>query len=278
MKIKSKLTILLILFPFIVLSEEKYFPYFFNVVNNTVSPVIVNPVTTGNVADCLFWYDYWYYNSSNKVKVATDYCIEHPTDTLPNISAQDYQSAAQAAIAAWNAIVSDINTKMYIEDNSSYYVVHIVTWDQWDENNYDLSESGFTLHAVTLEEEEPDIYGITYYNSNYQSEPGWEYTIIYLNADPDATFNWVFKEYPSSGEVDVQHIMTHELGHVLGYADDTDPNDEFETLMTQGQGYWSRCVEQELRNSFEILYDIETTSPILNILESKEDNNEIIPQ
>ena len=67
----------------------------------------------------------------------------------------------------------------------------------------------------------------------------------------------------------------HELGHVLGFADDTNPVDDINTIMTQG-AYLNppRYVQRELRNSFEALYGVDTTSPILNESKPKENNDE----
>ena len=57
--------------------------------------------------------------------------------------------------------------------------------------------------------------------------------------------------------MDLQFILMHELGHVLGFADDTNPVDDINTIMTQG-AYLNppRYVQRELRNSFEALYGV----------------------
>ncbi len=270
--IKINISILLaVIIPSLVYSEESFFPYFYKISGNSYALVMID-VTEENIYDCIYWYDYYFYQGySGQVKVATDFCIDNPDELLPNITAANFQSAAQAAIGAWNAIVTHNLTQVFVEDNSSgvTQVVQIKALRDWNEKGYTLSESGATEHALTLEEDNSenefnDIWGITYYNSNYENDPGYKHTIFYLNASDIAYFTWVWNSNPGSGEVDVQQIMTHELGHILGYGDDTNSFDGIETLMNQGTPHISRCVEQELRNSYEVLYQVDTTSPILD--------------
>lgn len=205
MKIKLKLVITIaILLMSLVLGEE--YPYFFKIITGEISSETINEVNYYNLTDCLKWYDYCYYDAP-QIKVDIS-----PDNTLPGIISNDFENAASEAMTAWNDILSSEEPVPFIQEDSSVEKVWISLVENW---SGDMSESGYVEYAV-------DTYNnnsITYYNSYYSIEPGEEYTIIYLNADSNVFFNWVIGE-PQSGEVDVQHVLTHELGHVLGFDDD----------------------------------------------------------
>jgi len=259
MNIKTKCLLLIIILYCNSLSQEQYHKYFYQVIND-LAIAYIEDVTPDNLLNCLVWYDYWNsYGEEGHINVEID-----AGALLPGITTEQFQSATYAAITAWNSIVKKSTTIMFVEttDNPYSTAVHIVPLVNWDEEGFNLYEKGAPEFAIIVTE---DACVFTYYNASYANQPGDEYTIIYLNADQESTplFTWCMQTNPPSGSEDLQHVIMHELGHILGFADDTDPSDGLNTIMSQGS-YWSRTVEQALRNSFEALYEIETTSPLLN--------------
>lgn len=260
MNIKIKCLLLIVILYCNSLSQEQYHKFFFQVTNN-YELVLIEDVTPDNLLNCLVWYDYWNsYGESGHINVEID-----AGALLPGITTEQFQSATHAAITAWNSIVKKSSTTMFAETTDHPYStsVHIVPLVDWNEKGYYLYEMGAPEFAIIVTE---DAYVFTYYNASYANQPGDEYSIIFLNADPETSpdyFTWCMQTNPPSGYEDLQHIIMHELGHILGFADDIDPNDGLNTIMSQGS-HWSRTVEQALRNSFEALYEIDTTSPLLN--------------
>lgn len=273
--IKYFLFLLLLTIPFVGHTEDKYFPYLFkyNPDSSKVLPCYLDPVNEEEVRACIFWYELWLWQCLylDAVEVRTDYMLTSDIYFLHNLSEIDVEEACNAALEAWNSLLDKDDELIFKINNTKPYTESIWIFPvQYDWKDY-LDSSQVKSPAVSYicydemgwpdenEYENYSPYCITYSKSND------EYTAIILNASDEGRefFNYIngepnFYAYPM--EVDIQHIVMHELGHILGFGDDTDPNDNIETIMSHGS-YWNRIVEQELRNTFEIMYNVECTSP-----------------
>ncbi|MFA7195144.1 MAG: hypothetical protein WC210_05405 [Candidatus Neomarinimicrobiota bacterium] len=81
-------------------------------------------------------------------------------------------------------------------------------------------------------------YIITYDNYDMSTNPNNNrYTQVYINVS-SYTYNQyalVWDDDPSvfetPREIDYQQLITHELGHILGFGDDTNSDDNIETII-----------------------------------------------
>lgn len=284
--------LLLILIIFVIgKAEETYFPYLYKYNSDSLKVLLdsLETVDETNVRACAFWKDMWSSQClwADAIEVRTDYIFNSSAPDLHNLSATDVYAACNAALEAWNSIV-DYNDPLvskiiFEEENySNYYnsiwIVPVTAWDEYHDN-YEAPAITYMCYqkinwGYGCENYSP--YCLTYSNST--SDPqlikNSLYKIIYVNASDygKLSFTFVWEEPDPSAtikELDIQHIITHELGHVLGFGDDTSSVDNIETIMSQGS-YWNRTIEQELRNTFELLYNVECTSPGLTMEKKNE--------
>jgi len=285
MKIIKSIILLIFILTIItkIIAEEIYYPYFMTVESGEIkNPEYISNVTYENVKHCLHWWAYKVDGGEYPAYISTNWCTDHPFELLPagnnngfqiEISAEDFKTRAGAAINQWNVITDDDHNIFAIDNSSTSYkdAIFIVVEKEWERDEKWIP-SNITL---ALDEYKTDYWAIVYWNDYYQSQPGDEYTIIYLNGDTECQQYWAWScdANPGSGYLDLQYIIMHELGHIVGFGDDIDEDDGITTIMQHGD-YTNRYVEQELRNSFEALYGVDTTSPILNESKPKENNNE----
>ena len=268
-KYKYIIIVMGIILSFISLKGTVYYPYFQKVENGQIQGEYISEPNEYNIVDCLYFGYYLF--AEDPIYVRTDYAIDNVIDIASheniNFNQFDLQDAEEGAMNAWNCFVDENNKPFTVDnsDDSNYYsagsVVNIVprAGNEWGEiewpEEWGNSASGKVEYAIYVDEQ--NGYETIDYNS-VDYPPGAAQTIVWLNMDPEYTSEWVWLDdgqTPESGQTDVQHIVTHELGHVLGFDDDTNPNDNIETVMSQGT-YYSRNIENPLRESLSVLYEV----------------------
>lgn len=212
---------------------------------------------------CLRWTNYYANPENSKIHIRTT-----PTGPLPwKLNSLDQEkSAAEAALNAWNSIVKNSNQTPFVEDNESGndYVVRIVN----DDDNQKFG-GGASLVEFAIDEEPENLTNLTYtfmyYNWNWYFNnitKDEERTTIFINSSMEFTRNFPFvwgEPAPGTQEIDIQQVITHELGHVLGLGENT-----ISGSIMKSSGIFTRYIDNPVRMAFGALYGVDIVSGELN--------------
>lgn len=264
MKLILKYLILIILL--FGLIQTQTHNHFFGIIDNYYRTKYCEHDDDGCLNDCLLWEDY--YNNSgdydNKIKIQTYF------DTLfyiNDLTSDECINAANSAISAWNDIFIDDDHIFVIHNNEDYYYydneesINIIFIDDYYyyidgdfENSYAFIDYAISINNYNYYF---DYYNIEFNTNNIVNDK--LKTNIFLNGTPEflTDDSWVWTEDVDEYSHDIQFVITHELGHVLGLDHNT-------ITLTGGSysilsemiphGVSIRYIDQPVRDAVSALY------------------------
>ncbi len=258
--------IIIILFCNAVVAQDNHTTFFTVDANHALTIKSCPQLSENCMEECTVWIPYFFFHT--KIKVQTHY----DNNSVQNLTKEQIWGAADAAVDTWNGIVPDdqsadpfekdnfINTLDWWQNTS---LVHIVFTD--DQTYVGLVASATTFIAADITA--GGLYTFQYNNPDWQTNDitsgDWIQTIVFLNKTATylENFHWEWSASPSRQDgtdgLDVQHIMTHELGHVVSLHENTIAG----SIMKSTQSNTSvRIIDQPVKNGFGALHNIETSA------------------
>lgn len=180
---RTLLCLVLLIFSVAGMLKGQEHKTYFHILNNAITEKDCEKDDDDCLAAALVWEGY-YDDYSQMIKVQTDYLWNVPPTGLTSLN---LWGAADAALNAWNDIVTNDDEEPLQVDNSSqgtnwwenHSVVHIVYSD--DPAYFPVQEAANASHAL-------DDLDIIYYNADYASNSitnDFEQSIIFMNTTDD---------------------------------------------------------------------------------------------